>query len=338
MAKLTRTLELSERAKLWRANGQRELSERLGVILAQSGTGKDRKRLPEALGISPVSYYGILRGKCTYGLFLQQIAPAELDRFRRRREGVLTASDAAMTESQWRELDLLGFIAKYAPHLVEGGTHFSTPSSGESQVSAGSGRIDSIQSEIFEVGHDLVEDITPHLIQLCNGVHRQLAMVPQRSRVAGRGEVVPGRAAEVGILQRAVDEMGFPAGVLENSTSSTVLGLNQPLCQVLEAPAEVLLGKSLGNLIGIVTQRIPTAMQKEFHDLLSRRMGARVAQSQEKSPLCFQFYLNVAGNLRWEQGCYRVTAVATPAALFGGFDEDLAVFLYHLKHSGPRQT
>lgn len=251
----------------------------------------------------------------------------------RRAAGKLSSADKALSEGAWKRLQIAFFIDRYAPQLrgpeLDRGAVLE-----EEEPSAESPAPRQVLNEIFDVGHDLVEDVTPCLVQMCSQVYRLLSEL-DREFAKRKGPFRKSeRATQLTVLRGVIDELSFPAGILANTATAKLLGCNQHLCDVLRVDVAALAGGSFGQLIEVASRNIPAQMRQEFQDSLSRRMGLRVSQSREKSPLCFQFYLNIEGSKNRSDGCYRVTVVAMNAELLGRFSDDLACFFYHLKHVG----
>jgi PAS domain-containing protein len=336
MGKLEQHIETSEQSRLWRSSGEREFCNRILLVGKQLGTKATRKRLLAALGIGPVSFHSIQKGRCTYNLFFKQIAPAELARIHRGRQDEINGDDQVLTEQQWQQLDIIGLIRVYAPSLLP-----STAARVDaSEIPPKSASKVGLRpppkgiNEIFEVGHEMVEEVTPILIQACSEIVRCRFQFANRVRRTPLHSTASNQPLSLKPLQLAMETMPFPAGFVEATQTPKVLDCNDRLCDLFKVEKPEIVGKDLGNLISLAVRSTPAHLQGQMSELLRRRLGDRVTQGREKEPLCTQFYLDNRGRAdsTIHRGCYKVTVIVFNLGSLGDFEPAHSFFAYHLKN------
>ena len=299
MPGISKELLATQEARLWKSEGEAELCRRVRKVEKVLLASGELKRLPALLGIKRGSLYAILKGNCSYNLFFRQIGPAALSRLERARAGRLGEDDQAVSDADWKELDLLGLVSKFAPSLLK-------PDQGVLP-----------KNEVYPVAQKLVEDVIPTLATA--------ATVLQEAIVAAKRN--PKRTNA--LLQGAVDTLPFPAGFSATETRPEILGCNQPLLELLSVDRAHVVGQTLNNLFGMILQRVPSNQQASTIELLQQRVGSRRISDTERAPFCFQYYFDKRGTTGAYKKAYLVTTLAFDLSLLQL--NSIAVFIYHVR-------
>lgn len=299
MPGISKELLASQEARLWKVEGEAEICRRIrGIEKRLLGSG-ELKRLPAILGIKRVSLYGILKGTCSYNLFYRQIGPAAIARQQRLTAGAATEDDKAIEDSDWKTLDLMGLVSKFAPSLLQ-----------EKQASVPI-------NEVYPVAQKLVEDVIPTLTILSTAMARAIQNANSSPKSINR------------YLQQEIDGFSFPAGFSATETRPEILGCNQALLDLLGVPHTQVVGQTLNDLFGMILQRVPANVRGSTIELLQQRIGARRISDTERDPFCFQFYLDKRGAAGPYSNVYLVTTLAFDLSLLN--QRSIAVFAYHVR-------
>lgn len=299
MPGISKELLKTQEARLWKEEGEAEFCRRvqkLEKVLLGKG---ELKRLPALLGIKRGSLYSILNGNCSYNLFFRQIGPAALSRLERSRDRRPTEDDQVLSELDWKALDLLGLVSKFAPSLLKSDKDVVT------------------KNEVYPVAQKLVEDVIPVLA---------IAMTPLTEAIAS-AKKNPKRTNA--LLQTAIDGLPFPAGFSATETRPEILGCNKPLLELLSVEPAQVVGQTLNDLFGMILQRVPGNQQASTIELLQQRVGSRRISDTERAPFCFQFYFDKRGTTGTYNKAYLVTTLAFDLSLLQL--NSIAVFIYQVR-------